>query len=108
LVNDEIAPGTGIDPEHFWSTFGKIVLENAQRLFSVFQVCVCVCVCVCAGVFFITSCNLYTHTSAHLVFAKLGDETNRNRALLDKRDDLQKHIDDYFNPRKVLMQLQKN
>ena len=49
LVKDEIAPGTGVDPEHFWSGFSKLVLENAPR----------------------------------------------NRALLDKRDVLQKQIDDY-------------
>ena len=31
VVKEDIAPGTGIDPEHFWSAFGKIVLENAPK-----------------------------------------------------------------------------
>ena len=31
LVRDDIAPGTGVDPEHFWGAFGKLVLENAPR-----------------------------------------------------------------------------
>ena len=60
LVKDEIAPGTGIDPEHFWSTFGKIVLENAKRLFSAFQVCVCVC----WSVFHYIMTSIHTHFSA--------------------------------------------
>ena len=47
LVQDEIAPGTGIDPGSFWAAFGKIVADLAPK----------------------------------------------NRALLDKRDDLQRQID---------------
>jgi malate synthase len=31
LVADEIAPGTGIAPEHFWRGFGEIVAEFAPR-----------------------------------------------------------------------------
>ena len=31
LVERDIAPGTGVDPEHFWSAFGRLVLENAPR-----------------------------------------------------------------------------
>ena len=47
LVRDEIAPGTGIDSDSFWTAFGKIVADLAPK----------------------------------------------NRALLDKRDELQKEID---------------
>ena len=49
LVEKEIAPGTGVEPEHFWKAFGKIVIENAPV----------------------------------------------NKALLDKRDRIQKQLDDY-------------
>ena len=56
LVKDEIAPGTGVDPDHFWSGLGKIVIENAPA----------------------------------------------NKALLDKRDNLQRQINDYHTPRKVV------
>ena len=45
LIHDEIAPGTGVDPENFWSGFGKLVIENAPRFsrlccnpFAVFSV----------------------------------------------------------------------
>ncbi len=31
LVNDEIAPGTGIDPDTFWSSFAKIVQNLAPK-----------------------------------------------------------------------------
>ncbi|MBK5964477.1 malate synthase G [Thiocystis minor] len=31
LVSNEIAPGTGIDPEAFWSAFGEILRELAPR-----------------------------------------------------------------------------
>ena len=31
LVERDIAPGTGVDPEHFWAAFGKLVLEEAPR-----------------------------------------------------------------------------
>ena len=31
LIKDDIAPGTGVDPEHFWSAFGKMVKENAPK-----------------------------------------------------------------------------
>jgi hypothetical protein len=31
LVECDIAPGTGVDLEHFWSAFGRLVLENAPR-----------------------------------------------------------------------------
>ena len=31
VVNNEIAPGTGIDPEHFWASFGKLVLKNTPE-----------------------------------------------------------------------------
>jgi hypothetical protein len=31
LVERDIAPGTGVDPEHFWTAFGRLVLENAPR-----------------------------------------------------------------------------
>ena len=47
LVQDEIAPGTGIDPDSFWAAFSKIVTDLAPK----------------------------------------------NRALLDRRDALQRQID---------------
>jgi len=56
LVERDIAPGTGVDPEHFWAAFGKLVLEEAPR----------------------------------------------NKALLDKRDQLQQTIDDYHAAGKTL------
>ena len=56
LVEKEIAPGTGVDPEQFWQAFGKIVIENAPR----------------------------------------------NKELLDKRDKIQKQIDDYHMGRKPI------
>ena len=31
LVQNDIAPGTGVDPEAFWAGFSKLVLENAPR-----------------------------------------------------------------------------
>ena len=31
LVQNNLAPGTGVDPEAFWAGFGKLVLENAPR-----------------------------------------------------------------------------
>lgn len=31
LVQNNIAPGTGVDPEAFWAGFGKLVLENTAR-----------------------------------------------------------------------------
>ena len=31
LVQNNIAPGTGVDPEAFWAGFGKLVVENAPR-----------------------------------------------------------------------------
>jgi malate synthase len=31
LINDEVAPGTGIDPEDFWSALGSIVRDLAPR-----------------------------------------------------------------------------
>ena len=31
LVQNDIAPGTGVDPEAFWDGFSKLVLENAPR-----------------------------------------------------------------------------
>ena len=31
LVERDIAPGTGVDPEQFWAAFGKLVLEEAPR-----------------------------------------------------------------------------
>ena len=31
LVRDEIAPGTGIDPDDFWSAFGAIVRDLTPR-----------------------------------------------------------------------------
>ena len=56
LVERDIAPGTGVDPEQFWSGFAKIVAESAPK----------------------------------------------NKALLDKRDRLQKQIDDYHAAGKTL------
>ena len=32
LVNEEIAPGTGVDPDHFWEGFSQLVHETAPRL----------------------------------------------------------------------------
>jgi malate synthase len=54
LVRDEIAPGTGIQPEAFWSALGKIVTDLAPK----------------------------------------------NRALLDKRNELQKRIDEWCDARR--------
>jgi malate synthase len=31
LIKDDIAPGTGVDPEHFWAAFGKLVLDNSAE-----------------------------------------------------------------------------
>ena len=31
LVENNIAPGTGVHPEVFWAGFGKLVLEHAAR-----------------------------------------------------------------------------
>jgi malate synthase len=54
LVRDEIAPGTGIDPDRFWRAFSEIVRDLGPK----------------------------------------------NRTLLEKRDKLQKQIDDYHLARK--------
>jgi malate synthase len=54
LVRDEIAPGTGIDPDRFWRALGEIVRDLGPK----------------------------------------------NRALLEKRDKLQKQIDEYHLARK--------
>ena len=56
LIKDDIAPGTGVDPEHFWASFGKLVLENAPT----------------------------------------------NKALLDKRDVIQKKLDEFHTGRKPI------
>ncbi|MCB0092199.1 MAG: hypothetical protein KDE54_30130, partial [Caldilineaceae bacterium] len=50
LVRNEIAPGTGVDPDHFWQALGDIVRDLAPR----------------------------------------------NRALLQKRDELQTQIDQWY------------
>ena len=31
LVNEEIMPGTGVDPEHFWQEFASIASDIGQR-----------------------------------------------------------------------------
>lgn len=31
LIKDDIAPGTGVDPEHFWAAFGQLVIENGAE-----------------------------------------------------------------------------
>ena len=31
LVRNEIAPGTGVDPDHFWQALGDIVRDLAPR-----------------------------------------------------------------------------
>jgi malate synthase len=54
LVAEEIAPGTGVEPEAFWQSLGEIVAEQGPE----------------------------------------------NRTLLDKRDDLQKQIDDWHGERR--------
>lgn len=54
FVADEVAPGTGIEPGHFWQSLGEIVQELAPR----------------------------------------------NRALLERRDDLQRQIDDWNRERR--------